>query len=120
MRSWLAARKLPVPDSMATHHVMRMGGITHEMLMPGMLTDEEMAELERARGAVFDRMYLQGMIRHHGGAIEMVQTLFKSPGGAQETTVFRFATDVQADQTAEIVRMQAMLDTLGRRAPQLR
>jgi uncharacterized protein (DUF305 family) len=97
-----------------------MGGITQEMLMPGMLTDEEMAELERARGAVFDRMYLQGMIRHHGGAKEMVQTLFKSPGGAQETTVFRFATDVQADQTAEIVRMQAMLDTLGRRAPQLR
>ena len=88
---------------------MTMNGVTHEMLMPGMLTDEEMAELDRARGLDFDRLFLVGMIKHHQGAIDMVDVLFKSYGAAQDETVFKFASDVYADQSTEIRRMNDML-----------
>jgi uncharacterized protein (DUF305 family) len=86
--------------------------MVHEMLMPGMLTDAELEALERTRGAEFDRRFLEGMIRHHVGALTMVESLFANPGAAQEPTVFRFASDVLADQSAEIQRMEAMLDTV--------
>jgi uncharacterized protein (DUF305 family) len=112
MRRWLRERNLPVPDSMATRHIMRMGDVVHEMLMPGMLSDEEMAALDRARGSAFDRLYLTGMIKHHGGAIDMVHTLFKVNGSAADMTVFRFASDVEADQTSEIQKMYIMLETV--------
>jgi uncharacterized protein (DUF305 family) len=112
MRTWLRERGHPVPDSMSTRHVMRMGGTVHEMLMPGMLSDDQMAALDRARDAEFDRLYLTGMIGHHLGAIGMVEELFRNPPSGQEGTVFRFATDVVADQTDEIVRMQHMLETV--------
>jgi uncharacterized protein (DUF305 family) len=114
MRGWLADRKQTVPDSMSTRHQMRMDGVVHDMMMPGMLTDEEMAALDRARGVEFDKLFLTGMIRHHQGAIQMVQDLWASPGGANEPTVFRFSNDVYADQSAEVLRMQAMLRTIPR------
>jgi uncharacterized protein (DUF305 family) len=110
MRRWLAERGEIVPDSTATRHLMRMGDTVHEMLMPGMLTDPELEALERARGTEFERRFLEGMIRHHEGAITMAQDLFSHPGAAQEATVFRFASDVIADQSSEIERMLAMLD----------
>jgi uncharacterized protein (DUF305 family) len=112
MRRWLGERNLPVPDSMSTKHVMKMGDMVHEMLMPGMLTDAEIATLDKARGSAFDRLYLTGMIRHHQGAIEMVHTLFKTPGSAQDVNVFRFASDVETDQTSEIQKMHIMLETV--------
>jgi uncharacterized protein (DUF305 family) len=114
MRQWLADRGQPVPDSSATRHVMRMGGTVHEMMMPGMLTDEEMAALGQARGAQFDYLFLTGMIRHHQGAIQMVQELWAQPGSATEDTVWRFSNDVVADQSAEIERMQIMLESIPR------
>jgi uncharacterized protein (DUF305 family) len=77
--------------------------------MPGMLTDDEMAALDRARGPEFDRLFLTGMIKHHQGAIDMVDVLFKSYGAAQDETVFKFASDVYADQSIEIDRMTEML-----------
>jgi len=86
-----------------------VNGVTHEMLMPGMLTDEEMAQLDRARGPEYDRLFLVGMIKHHQGAIDMVDVLFKSYGAAQDETVFKFASDVYADQSTEIRRMNEML-----------
>jgi uncharacterized protein (DUF305 family) len=79
------------------------------MLMPGMLTDEEMAALDRARGPEFDRLFLLGMIKHHQGAIDMVDTLFKAYGAAQDEMIFKFANDVFADQSTEIDRMKQML-----------
>jgi uncharacterized protein (DUF305 family) len=112
MRRWLADRGQPVPDSLSTRHTMNMGGMVHEMLMPGMLTDEQMAELDQARGSRFDSLYLAGMIRHHQGALTMVDELFRQPGAGQETTVFRFANDVVADQMSEIDRMTFMLQTI--------
>jgi uncharacterized protein (DUF305 family) len=109
MQTWLADRGLEVPDATSTRHKMRMDGMTHEMLMPGMLTDEEMAQLDRARGPEFDRLFLTGMIKHHQGAIDMVDKLFKSYGAAQDETVYKFASDVYADQSIEIDRMHEML-----------
>src|SRR5438552_14582682 len=109
MQDWLRDRGLPVPDATSTRHKMTMNGTTHEMLMPGMLTDEEMAALDRARGPEFDRLFLLGMIKHHQGAIDMVDVLFKAYGAAQDETVFKFASDVYADQSTEINRMNEML-----------
>jgi uncharacterized protein (DUF305 family) len=109
MREWLGDRGLEVPDATSTRHKMKMGDTVHEMLMPGMLSDEEMAALDKARGPEFDRLFLEGMIKHHQGAIDMVDVLFKSYGAAQDETVFKFASDVYADQGIEIARMHEML-----------
>jgi uncharacterized protein (DUF305 family) len=81
-------------------------------LMPGMLTPEEMDRLAASRGAEFDRLFLEGMIKHHAGALTMVEELFSSPGAAQESEIFGFASDVDADQRMEIDRMGAMLKEL--------
>jgi uncharacterized protein (DUF305 family) len=112
MQGWLRERHLPVPPANATHHRMMMNGVAHDMLMPGMLTDEELEQLDRARGNQFDRLYLTYMIKHHQGAIEMVEKLFATAGAAHQDDVFKFASDVFADQTAEIDRMQNLLATL--------
>ena len=105
MQGWLQARGQPVPAPGAMH----VHGAT---LMPGMLTEEEMAALAAAKGAEFDRLFLEGMIKHHTGALTMVNDLFASPGAAQESDVFAFASDVDADQRMEIDRMSAMLKEL--------
>jgi uncharacterized protein (DUF305 family) len=111
MRIWLLDRGQFVPAPDATHHKMQMaGGMTHDMLMPGMLSDEEMARLDKARGNDWDRMFLTFMIRHHQGAIKMVEELLASAGGAQGDDIYGFASDIFADQTAEIERMEKMLE----------
>ena len=79
------------------------------MLMPGMLTADEMQRLQQAKGAEFDRLFLEGMIKHHGGALTMVKELLDTPGAAQDSEVFAFVSDVEADQRMEIDRMDAML-----------
>ena len=76
------------------------------------MTPEEMDRLAAAHGAEFDRLWLQGMIRHHDGALTMVDALFATPGAGQESEVFAFASDVVADQKAEIDRMEVMLEEL--------
>jgi uncharacterized protein (DUF305 family) len=77
--------------------------------MPGMLTDAELARLAAARGAEFDRLFLESMIRHHEGALVMVADYFKTPGAGQESEAYRLASDVDADQRAEIRRMRSLL-----------
>jgi uncharacterized protein (DUF305 family) len=109
MQQWLADRSQPVPDAKSTRMHMKMNGVEHDMLMPGMLSDEEMAELDKARGPEFDRLFLLGMIRHHQGAIDMVNDLFKAYGAAQDDLIYKFASDVFADQTIEIGVMHKML-----------
>jgi len=81
-------------------------------LMPGMLTPEQMDALRKARGEEFDRLFLSGMIQHHGGALVMVKDLFDSPGAGQDAEIFDFATDVDNGQRAEIRIMQKMLEEL--------
>jgi uncharacterized protein (DUF305 family) len=114
MRTWLRDRGETVPAANATHHRMKMNGIEHDMLMPGMLSGEEMARLDKARGAEWDRLFLAGMIRHHEGAIKMVDDLFESYGALQDDDLYKFASDIYADQTTEIERMKKML-TVGAR-----
>jgi uncharacterized protein (DUF305 family) len=77
-----------------------------------MLTAEEMARLAAARGPGFDLLFLEFMIKHHEGALVMVEDLFASPGAGQEAEIFAFASDVDADQRMEIERMAAMLAKL--------
>jgi uncharacterized protein (DUF305 family) len=84
------------------------------VLMPGMLTEEEMARLARAKDAEFDRLFLEGMIKHHEGALSMVKQLFDTPGAGQDVSIFSFASDVDADQRMEIERMGALLDLLAK------
>jgi uncharacterized protein (DUF305 family) len=110
MQHWLQARGQEVPGP----HAMHMHGAT---LMPGMLTEEEMARLAAAKGTEFDRLFLEGMIKHHGG-LTMVQELFASPGAGQEVEIFSFASDVDADQRMEIDRMGAMLNAIAKERQQ--
>ncbi|CAN5902636.1 hypothetical protein BH11GEM2_BH11GEM2_11650 [soil metagenome] len=109
MQRWLRDRNQTVPDATATAMKMVMNGMEHDMLMPGMLTDAQMKELGEARGTQFDRLFLTGMIQHHRGAVSMVADLFNTFGAAQDELTFKFASDVQVDQTTEIARMQKML-----------
>jgi uncharacterized protein (DUF305 family) len=113
MRNWLRDRGEMVPPADATHHKHTMNGVTHDMLMPGMLTPEEMAALDKARGPAWDRLFLIGMIKHHEGALKMVDDLFESYGALQDDDMFKFASDVYADQTTEIDFMQKMLDGMS-------
>jgi uncharacterized protein (DUF305 family) len=105
MRHWLDVRGAEVPGEHAHH----MPGAP---LMPGMLTPAEMETLAAAKGPEFDRLFLEGMIKHHGGALTMVQELFATAGAGQEAEIFGFASDVDADQRMEIARMSAMLKEL--------
>jgi len=112
---WLREHGEYVPPADPRGHVMQ--GMDQPMLMPGMLTPEQMGQLDSARGPEFDRLFLTFMIQHHQGAITMVQQLLAVPGAAQNGPVNRFATDVFADQTTEINRMNLMLADLKRSAP---
>ncbi|HVX38610.1 MAG TPA: DUF305 domain-containing protein [Gemmatimonadaceae bacterium] len=117
MQRWLRDRHQPAPDPLAhgasdmtdMSGMSGMPGMSGDTLMPGMLTPEQMKQLDAARGAEFDRLFLTFMIQHHTGAIEMVQHLLAVPGAAQDQDAFRFVSDVNADQSVEIDRMRKML-----------
>ncbi len=111
MQRWLRDRHQPVPDPSPGPMKMVMNGVEHEMLMPGMLTEAQMKQLDAARGAEFDRLFLRFMIQHHRGAVQMVSELFAAGAGQDEGT-FKMANDIQADQTTEINRMTRMLLTM--------
>jgi len=106
MRRWLAAHGQPAPADGGAHAAH--AAVDHAG-MPGMLTAAELSALAAARGAAFERLFLASMIRHHQGALAMVASYFATPGAAQEAAIFRLASDVDADQRAEIRRMRAML-----------
>jgi len=110
MQRWLREREQPVPSSDMAH--AHGAHVDHAALMPGMLTADELARLQRARGTAFDRLFLTLMIKHHAGALTMVDQLLASPGAAQDDEVYKFAADVNADQDTEIARMRLMLDAL--------
>jgi len=105
LQGWLRDRNQPIPSPDPAG--MPMG--TNHMLMPGMLSPEQMAALHAARGADFDRLFLQDMIQHHKGAVQMVKDLFASEGAAQDDMVFKLASGINVDQTTEIARMEKML-----------
>jgi uncharacterized protein (DUF305 family) len=102
MRRWLQSRNQPVAD-------MSDMSMPNNVLMPGMLTPVQLADLAKTKGPEFDRLFLQDMIRHHEGALVMVRDLLATNGAAQESQIFQFASDIDADQRAEIMRMRALL-----------
>jgi uncharacterized protein (DUF305 family) len=103
MREWLNVRGVPLPNGDGPH--------SHDgAVMPGMLTAEEMRRLADAKGGEFDRLFLELMIKHHEGALIMVDELFATPGAGQQSEIFTFASDVEADQRIEIDRMSVMLE----------
>ena len=106
MQDWLRDRGQEV-TAIDAHHA------PGAMRMPGMLTDEEMESLAAADGVAFDRLFLEGMIKHHRGALTMVENLLDQRGAAQDSQLFAFTSDITADQTAEINRMDAMLAELS-------
>ena len=113
MKRWLAIRGETIAPRMPEMAGMDMSGHTghslHSPLMPGMLSEKQMAALKKAKGAEFDRLFLTGMIQHHSGALTMVQDLFDTAGAGQDAELFNFATDVDSGQRAEIRIMQTML-----------
>lgn len=112
---WLRDHGIEPPELAPMVATGSGGGMVHdhEMLMPGMLTREEMARLDGARGEAFDRLFLEYMIKHHEGALTMVDTLFASHGGAVDDAVYKFASDTFADQGSEIDRMARMLEAMS-------
>jgi uncharacterized protein (DUF305 family) len=120
MQRWLDEHHQPIPtvDANNVAHMpvtqmspgMQMSEMS--MMMPGMLTPEQMAQLTQAKGPEFDRLFLEGMIRHHEGALTMVKNLLGTQGAAQAADVFTFASETDADQRAEIKRMRSVLDTI--------
>src|ERR1041384_2238880 len=103
---WLATRHEAVPHPESAHMMMPEMDGTH--MMPGVLSAEQLAQLDQARGPDFDALFLQLMIQHHQGAITMVNDLFAA-GAGEEEPVYKMASSVYADQTTEIERMQRML-----------
>jgi len=121
MQRWLRDRNQPVPEVHITGHQVMVheagDGHAHHAHMPGMLSDAQMAELVATRGAAFDRLFLTYMIAHHRGAVVMVDELFATDGAGQDAEVFKFASDVQVDQTTEVARMERMLKAMGAAEP---
>jgi uncharacterized protein (DUF305 family) len=119
MKRWLASRGQPTSMAMSDMHHQDMskgemshGNMSHGSmgLMPGMLTPEQMEALRNAKGDEFDRLFLTGMIQHHGGALTMVKDLFETAGAGQDPELFDFTTDIDSGQRAEIRIMQDMLE----------
>jgi uncharacterized protein (DUF305 family) len=115
MKRWLVARGQPVADASHDMHKVHANhkNMSHD-LMPGMLSAEQMEALRKAKGAEFDRLFLNGMIQHHGGALTMVKDLHDSAGAGQDAELFNFATDVDSGQRAEIRIMQTMLEKISK------
>lgn len=118
MQAWLRDRGQPVPEVEIEGTTLRIHGggaeaeheAGHVPHMPGMLTPEQMRELDEARGTEFDRRFLAYMIQHHQGAVTMVHDLFATDGAAQDEAAFKLASDIQVDQLTEIARMELMLE----------
>ena len=118
MQRWLEARgeptEMPMPKMSGMDISMPgMDMSKRELLMPGMLTAKQMEALRNAKGKEFDRLFLIGMIQHHGGALIMVRDLFDTAGAGQDAELFNFTTDIDSGQRAEIRIMQKMLGEGG-------
>ncbi len=115
MQQWLRDRGQAVPEIQITGTTMMVHGPEYAMHMPGMLTAEQLRELEAAQGSEFDRLFLTFMIQHHEGAVTMVHELFATDGAGLDELAFKMASDIQADQTTEIARMKLMLEEMTTR-----
>lgn len=115
MQNWLRARGKEAPDPRA-HAMAGMPGMSMDhVMMPGMLTADQMKHLAELKGPEFDKAFLTGMIQHHKGALTMVKELLGTAGAAQDADIFNFSANIEADQSAEIERMTDMLNAMEKR-----
>lgn len=105
LEGWLRSRDELIRDPHGHDH----GHGDGDDAMAGMLTDDDIAQLEAAEGEEFDKLFLTLMITHHDGAVGMVRELYES-GGGLETEIDQIARHIESDQTIEISRMQDMLE----------
>jgi len=114
MRDWLTDRGQPLgmPGMDHAAHASHAMPPSDTSVMAGMLSPAQMQALAAANGPAFDRLFLEGMIRHHQGALDMVDALMTRPGAAEDTMLSDFITSVVGDQSAEILRMQSLLSDL--------
>ena len=118
MQNWLRTRGRPVPEVEIEGLTLRVSEVDERMMhMPGMLTDEQLRDLDAARGPDFDRLFLRYMIQHHRGAVTMVDELFRTDGAGQDELAFKLASDINVDQKTEIARMERMLHRLSGESP---
>lgn len=117
MQQWLRDNGEEAPEPSPTGMRMMHDGVAHDVLMAGMLTPDQMAELQAARGTTFDRLFLRFMIAHHEGALQMVEELFAATGAANDDFIYKMASDTFADQGIEIDRMQRMLESIAGQSP---
>jgi uncharacterized protein (DUF305 family) len=113
MQQWLRDRDQPVPEVHVNGMTMTVDGPDYAMHMPGMLTADQLRKLNQATGEEFDRLFLTYMIQHHRGAVTMVDELFATNGAALDEATFKLASDIQADQSTEIARMELMLEEMA-------
>ncbi len=113
MEQWLRDREQPVPEVDIDGTNLTAHGAEHALHMPGMLTPDQLRELDQASGSDFDRLFLTFMIQHHRGAVTMVHNLFATDGAALDDVVFKLASDIQVDQITEVARMERMLSALA-------
>jgi uncharacterized protein (DUF305 family) len=114
MQDWLRKRDQPVPHVMIEGSSLMIHGVDdhHALHMPGMLSQEQLDELEAAKGVDFDQLFLEYMMMHHEGAVLMVRELLKVDGAVTGDDTYKLATDIHVDQVTEINRMTLMLDRL--------
>ena len=116
MRDWLTRRGQPLEMPAMSHagmdHASHAMPASDTPVMPGMLSPARMQTLAAANGPAFDRLFLQGMIQHHQGALDMVDALLATDGAAEDTLLSDFTNSVVADQSTEILRMQSILSDL--------
>lgn len=123
MQQWLVDRRQPIsaPDTSrgAAMAMPGMQGMHSNAPMPGILSGAQLDSLDVARGKAFDRLFLSDMIHHHQGAVAMVRQLYGTRGAGQDDVIFKLASDISADQTTEIARMQRLLASVmfGRMPP---
>lgn len=103
MRNWLTKRDQVLEDNSAHHD---------HGTMPGMLSPQDIAKLADTTGADFDRLFLELMIRHHEGALIMLEQLYAAKDAGQGAEIFQIASHIDADQRAEIARMRRLLTAI--------
>ena len=114
MREWLTARRAPVTMAAMDHSAMPGHAMGHSgPTMKGMATPDQLAALAASKGAAFDRQFLDLMIAHHRGAVDMVEALTKLPGSASDPVLYQFVNDVSNEQTAEIKKMDTLRATFS-------
>ena len=119
MRNWLKERGQSAPGATGGHgaHAGHGGAghvMTEEMMLRmGMASQDQLAQLAAAKGTAFDKLFYELMIRHHEGAVTMVEDLHDLPGSAYDPVLFEFTNDIVSDQTKEIERMNGLLTGLS-------